>query len=256
MATLTDSRRARIGTAGWNLPKTFPHSTATEGTHLQRYARLFDCAEINSAFHRPHATSTYARWATSVPSHFRFAVKIPRHITHELKLIEAVVPLEAFLAQSEGLAETRGPLLLQLPPSLMFDLEVARRFFEALRARHEDAVVCEPRHASWFDELADSLLREYRVARVAADPPRAHTASTPGGWRGLSYFRLHGSPRVYWSSYTAPYLAALAERVAREAAARETWCIFDNTASGAAVTNAWDLGALSSGGRPREPRKS
>ena len=75
---------------------------------------------------------------------------------------------------------------------------------------------------------------------MAADPAPHPSAGAPGGWRGLSYYRLHGSPRVYYSAYQAQTLAALKERVAADGA-KAVWCIFDNTASGAAAGNALAL---------------
>jgi uncharacterized protein YecE (DUF72 family) len=64
-------------------------------------------------------------------------------------------------------------------------------------------------------------------------------AAEPGGWPGTVYFRLHGSPRTYYSAYDASYLDALATRLL--AAPPGAWCIFDNTALGAATTNALGL---------------
>jgi uncharacterized protein YecE (DUF72 family) len=108
----------------------------------------------------------------------------------------------------------------------------------------------EPRHASWFTEEADALLRAQRVARVLADPVRHEPGRAPGGWPGRVYLRLHGAPRVYYSSYEAPLLQALARRLqVAEAEGAETWCIFDNTASGAAAGNALDLLQLLEEGR-------
>lgn len=63
----------------------------------------------------------------------------------------------------------------------------------------------------------------------------------PGGWSGLHYFRLHGAPRIYYSAYDATYLRALKSRLGAAASSSETWCIFDNTAAGAALQNAIDL---------------
>lgn len=79
----------------------------------------------------------------------------------------------------------------------------------------------------------------YRVARVAADPARHPAAATPGGWKGLSYWRLHGSPQMYRSPYDEDALAAVAADV--WAAPADAWCIFDNTTSGAAAANALRL---------------
>ena len=131
---------------------------------------------------------------------------------------------------------------MQLPPSLAFDAAVAAEFFAGLRARTAAMPACEPRHPSWFEPEADALLAEAGVVRVAADPARVPAAAEPGGWRGATYVRLHGSPRMYYSPYADDYLSALAERLrAGSAAGRESWCIFDNTAAGAATGNALDL---------------
>ena len=63
--------------------------------------------EINSSFYRPHRRSTYERWAASVPAAFRFAVKVPRAVTHDRRLREAGGALDAFLAEAAGLGERR-----------------------------------------------------------------------------------------------------------------------------------------------------
>jgi uncharacterized protein YecE (DUF72 family) len=187
--------RILVGTAGWSVPRASAHRFTGEGTHLQRYARVFGCAEINSSFHRPHAAGTYAKWAASTPAQFQFAIKVPRVITHLQQLRRARLPLERFLGETAALGHKRGPLLVQLPPSLAFDLRVAARFFDLMRSAYGGFIVCEPRHATWFSGHADALLVRYKVARVAADPPPARGAELPGGWSGITYFRLHGAPR-------------------------------------------------------------
>ena len=234
----------RIGTAGWSIPRASSASFEFVGTHLQRYSSVYCCCEINSSFHRPHAFATYAKWRNSTPGNFRFAVKLPKTITHTLKLRDARAPVVAFLEQTGGLREKRGPILVQLPPSLSFDASVAIPFFDLVRSVYDGALVCEPRHATWFSSEVAALLTQYRISRVAADPPTVPDAAVPGGWSGLAYFRLHGSPRMYWSRYEVSAVTALAAAVHRAAAASEVWCIFDNTASGAAIDNALELHRL------------
>jgi uncharacterized protein YecE (DUF72 family) len=102
-------------------------------------------------------------------------------------------------------------------------------------------VVCEPRHATWFSAAASALLVSYRIARVAADPQSVMGAGRPGGWDGIVYFRLHGTPRKYWSRYSKRYIHALAKTLTGMSESADTWCIFDNTASGAAIENALEL---------------
>jgi uncharacterized protein YecE (DUF72 family) len=230
--------RCIIGTAGWAITRAAAHAFPGDGTHLARYARVFSGAEINSSFHRPHAQSTYAKWAASTPESFRFAVKLPRTITHEGKLRRARLPLERLLQESSGLGDRRGPLLVQLPPSFAFDARVVGRFLELLRARHEGEVVCEPRHPTWFDRRADRLLTAFRIARAAADPAVVPAAALPGGWHGLVYYRLHGSPRKYWSRYEDSFVGHIAASLRDVPAQTPAWCIYDNTASGAAIENA------------------
>jgi len=233
--------RIYMGTAGWSVPRASVHLCPCEGTHLQRYARVFPCVEINSSFSRAHSSTTYAKWAASTPDEFRFAVKVPRLITHEQRLRRSRAPFERFLADTNGLGHRRGPLLVQLPPSLAFDVRVAGRFFEMVRGRYDGPMVCEPRHPTWFGVRADGLMNRYAVGRVAADPPITDTSRLPGGWSGVAYFRLHGTPRTYWSRYDAAYLSDLATRARQIAESVDVWCVFDNTASGAAIENAWEL---------------
>ena len=238
----------RIGTAGWSLPAAVRGSFPSQGSVLQRYAAVFDAVEINSSFYRPHQPQTYARWAAATPKTFRFSLKAPRSVTHEARLIDCQDRLAAFRPEAAALGDRLGPLLVQLPPSLAFDAALAERFFADLRALWPEAAACEPRHASWFEPDADALLTAFRIARVAADPARHPVAAQPGGWPGLAYWRLHGSPRMYFSPYGPDRLADLARSLESSAAA-ETWCMFDNTTSGAAAADALMLRALLSDAR-------
>lgn len=218
------------------------------GNHLQRYAARLNAVEVNVTFYRLPRQQTLARWAARVPEGFRFACKAPRGCTHAARLTEpgGMMP---FLEAVEALGSKLAILLIQLPPSLAFDAGVAGTFFAWLRDRWPRGIVCEPRHASWFVGEAERLLEKWRVSRAAADPAPVPAGAEPGGWRGLAYYRLHGSPRRYHSSYDANTLRALAERLAGDAARPEAWCVFDNTASGAAIANALDLRALLEEGR-------
>jgi uncharacterized protein YecE (DUF72 family) len=242
----------RIGTAGWALPREAAASFPGEGRHLERYARMLDCAEINSSFHRPHRVEVYERWAAQTPPGFRFSVKLPRSISHEGRLRRAREPLIRFLAEAGGLGDRLAVLLVQLPPSFAFEARPTRRFFELLGELFTGAVVCEPRHPSWFTPAADRALVACRVGRVAAHPARCPQADEPGGWLGAQgdgrgavvYHRWHGAPRMYWSRYDLAWVRQRADRLARWPADADCWCIFDNTAGGGAIPNALELRAL------------
>jgi uncharacterized protein YecE (DUF72 family) len=243
--------RIRIGTAGWSVAAAAADGFPAEGSSLERYSAVFDCAEINSSFHRSHRAETWARWAASVPEHFRFSAKLSKEITHVRRLVDCSELLRAALAEMSILGEKLSVILVQLPPSLKFDRAAAADFFGELHERWIGGLVCEPRHASWFEAEADALLAAHGVARVAADPAPVPAGGHPGGWRGLSYYRLHGSPVPYRSSYDDGRLESYAARLAlaREEA-KEVWCIFDNTASSAATGDAVKLIDLMSSPEP------
>jgi uncharacterized protein YecE (DUF72 family) len=154
--------------------------------------------------------------------------------------------------QTAGLGSKRGPILIQLPPSLEYASRLAKVFFAMLREEYDGAVVCEPRHASWFEPEAEAVLTAHRIGRVATDPTRIQVARVAGGWMGdarksgnaVAYYRLHGSPRKYWSRYDEPRLREWATSILELSRRAHVWCIFDNTASGAALANALEMRAM------------
>ena len=232
----------RIGCAGWSIPSQHAALFGAGDSHLARYATRFDVTEINSTFYRLHQPKTFERWAATVPARFRFSAKLPKQITHEARLQNVGDALTAFFDAVAGLGPKLGGVLMQLPPSLAFDARVADRFFAMLRRRCAVPVACEPRHASWFEPAVDVLWQRYAIARAAADPARLPAAAQPGGagasarW---SYWRWHGSPRMYYSRYDDAALRTLARslRAAHEPRA-PAWCILDNTTLGHAVDDA------------------
>jgi uncharacterized protein YecE (DUF72 family) len=238
----------KIGTAGWSIPRNVADRFPAEGSALERYAARFPVAEINSSFHRPHRLSTWERWRDSVPDAFRFSAKLPKTITHEAKLSGCAELLNDFLDQAHTLGDKLAVLLVQLPPKLALDVPVASDFFRALRERTAASIACEPRNASWFTSEADALLADLQVARVAADPALSAVAAEPGGWRGLRYWRLHGSPVMYRSSYSDRIEAYARKMLGSTGGNGEAWCIFDNTASSAGAGDALALMQAVKGG--------
>ncbi|WEN14862.1 DUF72 domain-containing protein [Rhodanobacter sp. AS-Z3] len=238
----TDQDTLFIGCAGWSLASAQAPRFRGQGSHLERYAQHFQAVEINSSFYRPHRATTWRRWADSVPAEFRFAVKMPRAISHEARLLQAEPMLQDFIDQVSELGPKLGCLLLQLPPSLAYQAEVVLPFFDLLACMYSGPVACEPRHLSWFQPAVSRALRAHGVARVAADPARIPRAAVPAGDHRLQYFRLHGAPRIYCDAYNGPALQGIARRLLRsQPAGAQRWCIFDNTAQGHALENALDL---------------
>ncbi|MFL6717875.1 MAG: DUF72 domain-containing protein, partial [Burkholderiaceae bacterium] len=163
LAKPTPPSAIMVGCAGWSLSSAVQPRFPGEGSHLERYARIFPSVEINSSFYRPHKPSTYARWRDSVPPGFRFSLKLPKEITHERRLRDIAEPVAVFLDAAGQLADRFGCLLVQMPPSLAFDEAAATALFASLRDRLQTGIACEPRHQSWFGEEATALLARFQV---------------------------------------------------------------------------------------------
>ena len=233
----------RIGCAGWSLSRDSAGFFPGSGSHLERYARKLNATESKSSFYRAHKPGTYARWADSVPEDFAFSVKIPKAITHEARLVDCEGLFDVFVGEVQHLGSKLQCLLVQFPPGLAYDERVAQSFFQHVRSAYDGLLAVEPRHETWFTPDADGLLKSICAARVAADPDKPTGAGRPGGDDRLAYWRLHGSPRMYYSRYDEADLRSLATRL-NSPVAIEQWCIFDNTASGAAIHNALELAGL------------
>lgn len=231
-----------IGCAGWGLSSTNKHLFPQLASHLESYAAVLPCVEINTSFYRLHRPDTYARWRDSVPETFLFSVKLLRTITHEKRLQDCEEDLRRFLATVRPLENKWGCLLVQFPPSFHYPGARAEEFFGLLRELADVDIVCEPRHASWFQDEVVDWMAAAGVAYVEADPAAVQAVKPVVSQQAIQYIRLHGSPVIYHSSYSESYLHQLACRLnAALASGRRSWCIFDNTASGAAIENSLAL---------------
>ncbi|MCC2644767.1 MAG: hypothetical protein K0R94_545 [Burkholderiales bacterium] len=233
-----------IGTAGWGIPTRLSEKFPGQGTHLERYARILNCVEINSSFYKLHKPETYEKWARLTPQNFRFSVKLSRYFTQEARLGDTSGLLNETLDGISQLGNKWAVLLVQLPPSLLFDQNVAAKFFRRLCSLCPQPITLEPRHISWTSEQAIDLLAVYQISKVIADPEPVFLA--PEKCKGLSkilYYRLHGSPEIYKSSYSSDYIKSMRNQMS-EYSKKNVWCIFNNTTLGFATENAIELQEL------------
>jgi uncharacterized protein YecE (DUF72 family) len=248
----TPPARLLVGTAGWVVPSNVGEHFPPEGSHLQRYATRFSPRRSTRPSIDPTRRTTYERWAASVPEDFRFSVKLPKAISHAPSTNGQEALIGRFSEEVHGLGGKLGVVLVQFPPKRVFDKDEVVTLFGRLAAALLRPIACEPRHQSWFTPVANDLLQERTIARVAADPPRSPRAGEPGGWPGLAIIGCMVSPIIYRSSYVDAALAKLSEILMAETpAGAQTWCIFDNTASSAATGNAMTVADLLNGGQLR-----
>ncbi|MEM8962574.1 MAG: DUF72 domain-containing protein, partial [Acidobacteriota bacterium] len=156
----------RLGLPQWSekhwIGTVFPPKTKNTD-FLARYTDVFGTVEGNTTFYSEPSPETVAKWRDATPESFRFAFKLPRFVTHELKLGEgAEVQTEHFLYRMEPLGARLGPFMVQLPPSFgPRQLKALDRFLEALPKNH--CMTVELRHPAFYASMetlgeADALL--------------------------------------------------------------------------------------------------
>jgi uncharacterized protein YecE (DUF72 family) len=178
-----------VGTSGWHYAHWrggfYPRSLPT-GQWLDYYARRFATVEINNAFYRLPAASTFAGWAATVPDDFVVAVKASRYLTHIRRLRSVEEPVQRLRERMAGLGSKLGPVLLQLPPNLTLDAAALAGILNALAGIR---VAVEFRHESWYTTEIRGLLEEHQAALCLTDSRGRRTPL----WRtaGWGYVRFH-----------------------------------------------------------------
>lgn len=140
---------------------------------LAQYGRVFNAVEGNTTFYAEPSPRTVERWARESPDAFRFCFKLPKAITHDAMLVDALPETRAFLDRLAPLRPKLGPVMIQLPPAFgARELPRLEAFLESLPANHRYAV--ELRDPELAREglparLADDLLEAAGVGRVIMD---------------------------------------------------------------------------------------
>lgn len=225
-----------VGTASWSIPSFFQDQFPPGQMMLERYSRVFPGVEINSSFYNFHRPETFRKWSDLTPEHFQFSIKLHKDFTHQRELFFDHGRLREFIESVKYLGNKWKVLLVQLPPKLEFNQQQFCKLITTIRKKYRQTIVIEPRHESWNTREAQYVFRDNRLSLVVADPEKVTGNDFCETAGGLRYFRLHGSPELYRSSYHPYMLELLANFITEDK--RPAWCIFDNTASGNAVINA------------------
>jgi len=233
--------RAWIGTSGWVYADWRGHVYPPEVKDRDRlawYATRFPTVEINASFYRLPPRETFERWRSQTPDDFCFAVKMSRYVTHIRRLRETADGLERFWQAAAGLGAKRGPVLVQLPPTLRADLELLEAFLAALRPNARAAF--EFRHPSWDTDDVRRRLAAAGAAWVLADRPGAIVPlHVTAPW---SYVRFHQGRRTS-AGYPRSKLRRWADRLI-SMPVEELFVYLNNDPGGAAVRDATALTAM------------
>jgi uncharacterized protein YecE (DUF72 family) len=192
-----------LGTSGYSYTEwEGPFYREGEKSKLRAYAQVFGTVEIDSTWYRFPSRGTVIGWLRYSPTDFVFTAKIPKLITHDKKIGlkgDVQSDLDSFFELMNPL-QLDGKLacfLIQLPPSLRFNIEGLESFFQKLTPQYRFAV--EFRHLSWMREETWTILKKYRVAYANVDepllPPEVHLTTD------FAYFRWHGRGKKPWFDY-------------------------------------------------------
>ncbi len=237
-----------IGTSGWSY-KHWKESFYPKGTkpadYLTYYAEHFSTAEINTTFYSTPRLSTVENWRDKVPKGFRFSIKMNRYLTQMKRLKEPEASLEKFFSAIEPVQSLCGMILLQLPPSLVFDYERADYLFSLLKKEYKPyEFALEVRHASWLEVDSISLLTKYNIAFVISQSGNKFPYAEMITAKNI-YVRFHGPEALYASSYSDDSLKYYTEKFLQWTKEGHTiWAYFNNDINGHAIANANTLISL------------
>jgi uncharacterized protein YecE (DUF72 family) len=163
-----------------------------------------------------------------------FSVKVPQIITHRQRFRNTAEVLKDFyIIAREGLKEKLGPVLFQLPPSMAYDEGLLQNIISQTDILFQNVI--EFRHISWWRKDVMALLKKANIVFCGVSyPGLIHDAIAD---LPTAYYRFHGVPELYHSSYSEDFLQQVAQQLAGSET-KEAYVYFNNTASMAAIGNA------------------
>ncbi len=161
----------RIGTMGFNYKQwvgPFYPDGLPARNHLAYYGERLNALEMDSTFYGSPTEKTVLRWASTTPPDFKICPKMPRQITHDLRLLKTEKLTAEFLSRMRLLDDKLGPILIQFPPDFtMADVGALVNFLPQLPSEMRFAI--EFRHRSWDKTETAVLLQASNICLVSVD---------------------------------------------------------------------------------------
>jgi len=224
----------------------FPHPYEN-ASRLTYYASLFNSIEINSSFYKIPQSTTIAKWATSVPEHFRFTFKLWKGITHNKYLNFNKEDVVAFFKSINSVNERKGCLLIQLPPGIgkeyTSQLEKLLASIKEANSEQDWKLAVEFRNKLWYHKDVYDLLNYYKAAIVIQDIPKSATPLLDHK-SDFVYIRFHGPTGNYRESYSEDFLNEFATYSKEWIAEGKSVYIYFNNTLGDAFNNLKTLNRL------------
>jgi uncharacterized protein YecE (DUF72 family) len=208
---------------------------------FEYYCEHFNSVELNVTFYRFPKPGSLKSWYTRSPDEFKFTVKAPRLITHYKRFHNAFRETSEFYdSVLTGLKEKLGTVLFQLHPGITFSDGTMERILETLNPAFCN--VLEFRHESWWNKSAIKSLKKHGISFCSISYP--HLPDHVIKSAGVIYYRFHGVPKLYLSSYSDSKLSEIAESIGKFRRVSDVYCYFNNDIEVAAVFNAKKLQAI------------
>jgi len=201
---------------------------------FEYYCQQFNTLELNVTFYRFPQLSFLQNWYKKSPEHFLFSVKAPRLITHYKQFNGTEELLTDFYTTiRHGLQNKIGAVLFQLPPQAIFREERLQRIIHSLDTSFSNVV--EFRHVSWWEKDVINELTEHNISFCGISYPGLPGKTVVNN--SFAYYRFHGLPVLYKSSYNEKELQEVAKAILKQRP-QNAFIYFNNTASAAALSNA------------------
>ena len=134
---------------------------------LAHYAARLPVVEINNTFYRMPNAAAIQGWRGQVPDSFRFAIKVPRRISHVKRLRDCGAEVAALLTVLTDLGPRLGSMLVQLPPHARCDEAALAEFLGHFPAGSR--VAFEFRNDTWHVPAVFALLESRNAAVVQSE---------------------------------------------------------------------------------------
>ncbi|MDB5078651.1 MAG: hypothetical protein JWP00_575 [Chloroflexi bacterium] len=234
-------RPVKIGCSGYSYKhwrEVFYPARLAANRWLEYYTHFFPTVELNTTFYNMPGQKTFEAWVRNTPEGFIYSVKAYRLITHMKKLNEPQEPLAKFYERVAALGPKLGPLLYQLPPNWHYNHDRLVEFLKLLPPDKQHTI--EIRDPSWLNDRFFSALSDYQVAYCISSLPHYKTPVVRTA--PFSYFRFHGSGKMYEYDYSLEELQFWRDEILRlHGDGHPVYVYFDNDPYGWAVKNARQL---------------
>ncbi len=199
------------------------------------YSSHFNTLELNITFYRFPQLKFLENWYAVSPRGFRFSVKAPRLITHYKQFNDCDKLLADFYETTmKGLKDKLGAILFQLPPSLSYSPERLDVLVKSMKKGFQNVI--EFRHVSWWNKEVFAGMKKEKIIFAGISHPSLPEDAIVN--YKAAYYRFHGKPKLYYSSYSAKALKLIADSLNKEKPLKEAYVYFNNTATIAAIKNA------------------